>query len=135
MQKQTSFIPGGLELYFLSLCQGSGGLHLPVPDESNLVPSSIEKNYYAVWGNPAFLDVPAQALPRGGISLAPSPELVPKPGAPELPPEACGVASALWRVTGRERAWFMLESCLFLQAFQTWCAGGVYSGSPVPKGI
>lgn len=72
-------------------------------------------------------------LPRGGTSLAPSPELVPKPGLLQLAPEACDT-SAVCRVPGKERVSFVPDSHLFLQAFKARCAGGVCSASPVPKG-
>lgn len=69
---------------------------------------------------------------RGGTSLAPSPELVPKPGMLWLTPKAvtdCGLVSAVRRMAGKQPVCFMSESHWLLQAFKAWCTA--CSASPL----
>lgn len=68
------------------------------------------------------------SLARGGTSLAPSSQLVPKSGMLRLTPKAvtdCGTAAAVCRVAGKQPVCFMSESHLILQAFKARCAGTV----------
>lgn len=127
-------MPGGLELHFLSPCQGSGlSLCLmsqtcsPVPLRKMIVlHGEILPPWYPCSG-------PASVPALGGHFPCSIPWAGSQTWLSELPPEP--VAQHL--LCAESQGGKGLASCqknhLFLQAFKAWCAGGVCSASPVPQ--